>query len=191
MKRRSEMARLANCAPGSVAPVATAIERSAEMQLRFFTIPVIGGDEAAEELNRFLAGHRILALDRHLASDGSTSVWALCVSYETAADSRPAPAKRGKVDYRELLDEADFTVYARLRTLRKEIAESEGVPVYSLFTNEQMAEMVTRRVSSASALHEIPGIGDARLKKYGDAFLEALAEAFAAGNPPVGAGDEA
>lgn len=35
------------------------------MQLRFFTIPVHGGDEAAEALNRFLGGHRVLAITLH------------------------------------------------------------------------------------------------------------------------------
>jgi hypothetical protein len=34
------------------------------MKLRFFTIPVSAGDEAAAELNGFLAGHRILSKAR-------------------------------------------------------------------------------------------------------------------------------
>jgi len=164
------------------------------MQLRFFTIPLLGGEAAAEELNRFLASHRILAVDRHLAQDSGVSIWAVCVSYEPAGesragDSRSASGRRGKVDYREVLSEADFTVYARLRTLRKEIADSEGVPVYSLFTNEQLAEMVTRRVSSATALREISGIGEARVQKYGEAFLSALVEARSAPSAADGSGD--
>lgn len=36
------------------------------MHLRFFTIPIHGGDETAAELNRFLGAHRILAIDRSL-----------------------------------------------------------------------------------------------------------------------------
>jgi superfamily II DNA helicase RecQ len=164
------------------------------MQLRFFTIPLLGGEVAAEELNRFLASHRILAVDRHLAQDSGVSIWAVCVSYEPAGesragDSRSASGRRGKVDYREVLSEADFTVYARLRTLRKEIADSEGVPVYSLFTNEQLAEMITRRVSSATALREISGIGEARVQKYGEAFLSALVEARSAPSAADGSGD--
>ena len=161
------------------------------MQLRFFTIPLLGGEAAADDLNRFLAAHRILAVDRQLAQDCGSSVWAVCVSYEPAGESRAAESRgaggsRGKVDYREVLSEADFTVYARLRTLRKEIADREGVPVYSLFTNEQLAEMVTRRVSSATALREIAGIGEARVEKYGEAFLAALAEARGAPRAETG-----
>ena len=37
------------------------------MQLRFFTIPIHDGGDIADELNRFLAGHRIVSIDRQLA----------------------------------------------------------------------------------------------------------------------------
>ena len=152
------------------------------MQLRFFTIPIHGGGDIADELNRFLAGSRILSIDRHLVQDGANSAWAICVSFESAGQGRPTSGnglgKQGKVDYREVLNEADFTVYARLRSLRKEISDQEGLPAYALFTNEQMAEMVQRRVTTAAAMREIQGIGDARMEKYADAFLQVLREAF-------------
>ncbi len=160
------------------------------MQVHFFTIPVHSGAEAAEELNRFLAGHRILSVDRQLVQDGTNSAWTLCVTIEESGQGRAQPARRGKVDYREVLNDADFSVYARLRSLRKEIAEADGVPLYALFTNEQMAEMVTRRVASLAALREIPGVGEARVTKYGEPFLKALAEALAAEPPPAGSVDE-
>ncbi len=148
------------------------------MQLRFFTIPVFGGEPIAEELNRFLAAQRILVVERHLVQDGGASAWAICVAFEPVGEGgRPPATRRGKVDYREVLSEVDFNAYARLRSLRKEIAEQEGVPVYALFTNEQLAEMVTRRVDTLSALREIAGVGEARVGKYGAVFLAALHEA--------------
>ncbi|MCB1826456.1 MAG: HRDC domain-containing protein [Candidatus Competibacteraceae bacterium] len=161
------------------------------MHLRFFTIPIHGGDEAAAELNRFLGAHRILTIDRSLVQDGANSAWALCVSFEPAAD-RSQPGKRGgKIDYREVLNEQDFAVFARLRTLRKELADGEGIPAYAVLTNEQLAELVQRRVQSAAALREIAGVGDARVEKYGEAFLRLLRDAFAATGPtppePTGA----
>jgi len=174
-------------APGSARVAGSCDDKS--MQLKFFTIPVHGNDASQEDLNRFLNAHRIVSVERSFVQDGANSAWALCVSYEPSGEGRPPSGKRGKVDYREVLSEADFTVYARLRALRKEIAESEGVPVYSLFNNEQMAEMVTRRVSSASALREIAGIGEARVEKYGKAFLQTLAEAFAADKSPGDSAD--
>lgn len=153
------------------------------MQFRFFSIPIHGGEEQSEELNRFLASQRILAVERQLVQNASASVWALCVSFEAEGAKRVAGGRRGKVDYREVLNEQDFTLYAHLRSLRKQIADTEGVPAYALFTNEQMAEMVTRRVATLSALREIPGVGEARVEKYGEAFLAAMTEVKAGTSP--------
>jgi hypothetical protein len=36
--------------------------------------------------------------------------------------------------------------------------------------------MIRRRVRTAAALKEIPGVGDARVEKYGAAFLAILSE---------------
>ncbi len=69
---------------------------------------------------------------------------------------------------------AEFALFAKLRNLRKTLAEGEGVPVYAVFTNEQLAAMVTRRASTTAAIAAVPGVGEARLKKYGDALLSVL-----------------
>jgi hypothetical protein len=84
------------------------------MRYRFFKVPLHGG-EAEDELNRFLAGHRIVSVDRELVACGEASVWALCLGYEGSAEA--LPARKGKIDYRELLDDADFGVFAKLRAL--------------------------------------------------------------------------
>lgn len=73
-------------------------------------------------------------------------------------------------------------MFARLRALRKTLAEQEGVPAYALFTNEQLAGMVQRRVRTVGDLREIDGVGEARVEKYGGAFLDILrADGSAAG----------
>lgn len=144
--------------------------------MKFFTIPTLDGEEAAEELNRFVGAHRILGIERNFVQDGRNSAWCLCVSYLEAGD-RPASVKqRGKVDYKEVLGDHEFTLYSRLRDLRKRLAEQQGVPVYALFTNEQMAAMVQRRVSTLAQLQEIDGVGEGRAAKYGQAFLDQLAQ---------------
>ena len=48
------------------------------------------------------------------------------------------------------------------------------MPVYVVFSNEQLAAMVRQRVASKAALKEIEGLGDARVEKYGAAVLEHL-----------------
>jgi len=160
------------------------------MRMRFFSIPAFGADEAGAALDRFLAAHRILSVDRQFVQDGINSSWCLCVSYQETADS-PVPVKqRGKVDYKELLSERDFAIYSRLRDLRKRLAEQQGVPLYALFTNEQMAAMVQQRVSTRDQLAEIDGVGEGRVEKYGQAFLEQLEQAQAELPDAAGKGRE-
>ena len=90
-------------------------------------------------------------------------------------EGRPGPEKRQKrVDYREVLSAEEFALFSKLRELRKELAEQEGVPVYAVFTNDHLADMVRQRVVSLETLQSINGVGQARLEKYGEAFVRIL-----------------
>lgn len=148
------------------------------MQFRFFHIPAIDPAAGTEALNSFLKQHRILTVEREFVSDGQNSFWSVCVRYAVDHADETKPTKKRTIDYREVLDEHDFAVYAKLRTLRKELSEKEGVPAYALLTNEQMAKAVTTRVSSTSDLAKISGVGEGKVKKYGDAFVKVLRDAF-------------
>ncbi len=53
------------------------------------------------------------------------------------------------------------------------------MPPYALFSNEQLAAMVTQRVSTRADLRAIAGVGEARLEKYADEFLQELARLWA------------
>lgn len=153
------------------------------MRLHFVTVPVFETAAAEDELNQFLASHRVLAVERALVNDGPRSVWAVCVSYLPAGGSA-LPIKKGRVDYREVLAPPEFALYARLRNLRKTLAERDGVPPYAVFTNDQLAAIVQRRATTASALGEISGVGKARIERYGEAFLEVVRA-----GAPAAAGD--
>ena len=48
-----------------------------------------------------------------------------------------------RVDYKEVLSPADFALFAKLRDWRKATAEQEGIPVYAVLTNEQLAAIAT------------------------------------------------
>ena len=60
-------------------------------------------------------------------------------------------------------------------------AEAEAVPPYAVFTNEQLAAMVTGRVADEAGLAAIDGVGPARVERYGARFVAALQEAWRAG----------
>jgi superfamily II DNA helicase RecQ len=146
------------------------------MKLQFFTIPAKWPEDAQQALNTFCAQHRVMSMEKHFVALGSESYWSICVTF--VGINTPVVMgvanRRDKIDYREVLGEQDFAVYAQLRNLRKTLSEQEGVPAYALFTNEQLAEMVTRRIRSVSELARIEGVGKARLEKYGSTFVNLL-----------------
>lgn len=160
-------------------------------ELHFFSIPALDSRPAQNELNRFLAQHRVLTVEKQWLAAGIDSHWALCIGVDTGAGPLPdalkitgsKAARPAKVDYREVLVPEDFAVFAALRSLRKELSEREGVPQYALFTNEQLACMARDRPSSEQALRAIDGVGEARSRKYAAPFLAAIAAALAGHGP--------
>lgn len=146
------------------------------MQFRVFAIPAIGSLDLEEELNLFLRSHRVVSVQKTVETIDGMPRWCFCVEYldGTPADKRGRSGKR--IDYKEVLSEADFAVYARLRDTRKELAAAEAIPVYTVCTNEQLAAMATGRPESLSGLKEIDGFGEAKTAKYGQALLAALSE---------------
>ncbi len=56
------------------------------MQYEVFTIPVLGGSEESERMNRFLRGHKVVQVDRQFLVLGDCAYWSFCVNYlESAA----------------------------------------------------------------------------------------------------------
>jgi len=147
------------------------------MPFEFIQIPANGQGSAKEELNKLLRGGRIASVRKEFVSNGEDSFWAFCIEFlegSLGAVDKIRSSSGPKIDYKEVLNEADFAVFAKLRDLRKAISEKEAIPAYSIFTNEQLAAMVTGKVDSLTAMGTIPGVGAARLEKYGAAFLAGL-----------------
>jgi len=149
------------------------------MQYKFFRIPAVIPEEAEDDFNRFLRTNRVLNVNREFVNQGENSYWALAVEY-LAGDKTPGeerkPRHRNRVDYRELLSSEDFALFVKLRDWRKSTADNEGVPVYTIFTNEQLATMVQLRISTLTKLTEIDGVGKGRLDKYGVAVIKIVTE---------------
>jgi superfamily II DNA helicase RecQ len=143
------------------------------MQVALFSVAP-GDSRALDDLNRFLRGHRVLTLDRQCLE----GVWSFCVTYQPPAGGEGAEGSgiAGKVDYKQVLDEKTFALFSRLRELRKTLAETEKLPPYAVFTNEQLAQIARERCASGAALEKVPGIGPARIEKYGAAVFAAIAE---------------
>jgi ATP-dependent DNA helicase RecQ len=75
--------------------------------------------------------------------------------------------KKAEVEYNHAL-------FALLRAKRKELADEAGVPPYVVFSDRTLVEMAAYFPQSSQSLLAISGVGQAKLKQYGDAFLDVI-----------------
>lgn len=150
------------------------------MPFKSFSVPVFHGEWAERELNQFLKTHRVLHVEQRWVDQGSNSFWAVWVDYvEASAPAANGPSAAGakkKVDYKDRLSSEDFDVYLQLRSLRKEMAAEEGVALYAVFTNDQLAQVSEQRPRSKPELLKISGVGEGRADKYGPRMFQLLNE---------------
>ncbi|MBB6669637.1 DNA helicase RecQ [Cohnella nanjingensis] len=71
---------------------------------------------------------------------------------------------------------ADAALFDRLRALRKEIADREGVPPFVIFHDATLKEMCELRPTTENEMRRVKGIGDAKFAKYGKAFVSLIRE---------------
>ena len=71
---------------------------------------------------------------------------------------------------------SDDPLLLALKALRTRFAKSEGVPAYVIFSDRSLIDMAARRPTSARAFGEVHGVGQAKLERYADAFLEVVKE---------------
>lgn len=77
-----------------------------------------------------------------------------------------APAKK-----RELLANADETLFELLRRKRKELADEQNLAPYMVFSDKSLIEMSTLKPQSRAEFLTIYGVGEAKWQRYGEQFL--------------------
>ncbi|MDL2263838.1 DNA helicase RecQ [Synergistaceae bacterium OttesenSCG-928-I11] len=90
--------------------------------------------------------------------------------YEEKPDRKP---KKGvtSIARKEVVNEDLFEI---LRELRRKLAAGEGVPPYVVFSDKTLFAICEALPENDRALLDINGVGQVKLEKYGDAFLEAV-----------------
>jgi ATP-dependent DNA helicase RecQ len=73
-------------------------------------------------------------------------------------------------------NQPDPAVFDKLRDLRLALAKKENLPAYCIFQDRTLREMAAVLPRNRDELLGIVGVGEVTLKKYGDAFLQAIAE---------------
>ena len=141
------------------------------MQVHLFQYP-IPTDSTLDDLNALLASHKVVSMHKEIVRTGDGAFLFFIV--ETASANTNSNTRNRKIDYKEVLTPEQFAVYSQLRDTRKQLAEAEGVPVYAVFTNAQLAEMATGTVRTIDAISAITGVGAARSDRFGEAMLKVL-----------------
>ncbi|MET3522509.1 ATP-dependent DNA helicase RecQ [Mesorhizobium abyssinicae] len=73
------------------------------------------------------------------------------------------------------MDGVDAALLATLKTLRLRLAKERQVPAYVVFSDRTLIDMADRRPRDLDAFAEVNGVGEAKLREFGEIFLEAIA----------------
>jgi ATP-dependent DNA helicase RecQ len=84
-----------------------------------------------------------------------------------------ASSRKGSKDSTDY-ESGDADMFARLRGLRKTLAQRQGVPPYMVFSDKTLHEMCRNRPVTLAAFREVSGVGDAKLDKYGFEFVQEI-----------------
>ena len=104
---------------------------------------------------------------------GESDVW-LRRDAEVISTRKVSKAERGaraKDAYAEVVDDP---LWLAMKAKRMELAREQGVPPYVIFHDSTLLEILNRKPESLTEMSQIAGVGQAKLERYGDAFLEVL-----------------
>ncbi len=103
---------------------------------------------------------------------GEQSVW-------LRRDAEPAKRNTGKTERGSRLRENfaganEDPLWQALKAKRLELAREQGVPPYVIFHDSTLLEIFKRRPDNRDELGQISGVGQAKLARYGKAFLQVV-----------------
>ena len=148
--------------------------------------PVLKLTAAARPLLRGEAELRLARPRVRVTSLPQTAIPADGEAGSDAVGGRRAKRRRIKAGAEELLSAVEPTaaenaLFDDLRTLRRQIADREGVPAYVIFHDAALREMAALRPQTLDGLLAVNGVGERKLERYGEEFLTVLRDSSASG----------
>lgn len=77
-------------------------------------------------------------------------------------------------DEKPLLVNYDKRLYARLKSLRRSIADEHDVPPFVVFNDATLVDMANKLPTNQRQMLAVSGVGETKLKRYGDAFIQVI-----------------
>ena len=93
---------------------------------------------------------------------------------EKEPDKKKKPQKSVRKRSTDALTAAGYDLFEALRKLRLEIAKEEAMPPYIVFSDKTLIDMCIKCPSNEEEMLEVSGVGENKLKKYGQRFLEEI-----------------
>jgi ATP-dependent DNA helicase RecQ len=84
------------------------------------------------------------------------------------------PARGRKAAKPAASGDGDDALFQALRALRKRLADEAGMPPYIIFNDASLRDMAQRQPTTLEEFSSIAGVGQAKLARYGDQFVELI-----------------
>lgn len=104
---------------------------------------------------------------------GEQEVW---LRRDAEPEKRMSKAERSARAKEAFAGANDDPLWQALKAKRLELAREQGVPPYVIFHDSTLLEIHNRKPQTLDEMGQISGIGQAKLQKYGDAFLQVIEE---------------
>ncbi len=92
-------------------------------------------------------------------------------------DPKPERKHRGGRNRESVMFSGEEEIlWQSLRTERKRLADEQGVPPYIIFGDVTLQEMVSRQPVNSQQFLELTGVGEKKLERYGDEFMDVIRE---------------
>ena len=122
--------------------------------------------QVAEERRLLYVGMTRARKHLSLTWAGKPSRFLLELGVEAAP---PASARKARAE------EPNDPTYVALKEWRLKRSKADEIPAYVVFHNSTLAEIAERRPQTIAELASVPGVGPAKLERYGRELLDALA----------------
>jgi superfamily II DNA helicase RecQ len=134
-----------------------------------------GGFDAGA-LEEFCRTHEVRGWVHHFFVDGGCPQLALVLEYEEILEARTSGRSlRSERDFRRELPAPARLAYDRLRDWRSLRARQDGVPVYVVFSNRELAAIAAAMPATKEAMRGIEGVGKGKADKYAEDVFTLLA----------------
>ena len=141
------------------------------MQIKLFAIPASDDGRLQDDLNNFLANHKILEVEQKFFDNEKGGYWSFCIRYITDSTKKYLPAQQSfsgktKPNYKDILSEQEYKSFLLLKEVRIEISKEDGVLPYNIFTDAELVEIIRLPEKNENSISKINGIGEKRAVKY-------------------------